>query len=59
METMLILLILCIVLDIAAQRWGVDSTEQMENPEWERRWTWRTATSEDALRRGDVHAQEG
>ena len=50
METVLILLMLFIVLDIAAQRWGFDSTEQMESPEWERRWMWRTATSEHELR---------
>ena len=58
MEIVLILLMLCIVLDLAAQRWGFDSTERMENPEWERRWTWRTATSEHELRRGGAHAQE-
>ena len=39
METVLIPLMLFIVLDIAALRWGFDSTEQMESPEWERRWT--------------------
>lgn len=58
MEIVLILLMLCIVLDLAAQRWGFDSTERMENPEWERRWTWRTATSAHELRRGGAHAQE-
>ncbi len=50
METVLIPLMLFIVLDIAALRWGFDSTEQMESPEWERRWTWRTATSEHEVR---------
>ncbi len=40
METVLILILLCIALDIAAWRWGFDSTEQIDSPEWERRWIW-------------------
>ena len=44
METLLILVILFIVLfivlDIASLRWGFDSTEKLEGPEWERRGTW-------------------
>jgi hypothetical protein len=41
METLLILLILVIVLDIASLHWGFDSTEQLDSPEWERRTAWR------------------
>jgi hypothetical protein len=58
MELVLLLLMLFLVLDIAAQRWGFDSTEQMESPEWERRWTWRTATSEHELRNTLTEASE-
>jgi hypothetical protein len=41
METVLIMIVLCIVLDIASLRWGVDSTEKLDSPEWERRVAWR------------------
>ena len=37
MFTILIILALFIVLDIAALRWGMDSTERIESCEWERR----------------------
>ncbi len=37
METLLILILLFIVLDIVSLRWGFDSTEKIESPEWERR----------------------
>jgi hypothetical protein len=37
MEEMIILLIALIVLDIAALRWGIDSTDGINSPEWERR----------------------
>jgi hypothetical protein len=40
METVLILILLCFALDIAAWRWGFDSTEQIDSPEWEQRWIW-------------------
>ncbi len=40
METVLILILLCIALDIAAWRWGFDGTERMDSLEWERRWIW-------------------
>ena len=33
----LIILVLLLVLAIAAQHWGVDSTDGLESPEWERR----------------------
>lgn len=39
-EAFLILLIIVIALDIAALRWGVDSTEDVNSPEWERRQQW-------------------
>lgn len=38
---MLILLIVVIVLDIAALRWGIKSTDSIDSPEWERRQRWR------------------
>jgi hypothetical protein len=34
-------LIALIVLDLAAWRWGYDSSEPVDSPEWERRRTWR------------------
>ncbi len=37
METLLILIMLVVVLDIASLRWGYDSTEKIDSPEWERR----------------------
>jgi hypothetical protein len=40
METLLILIMLVVVLDIASLLWGYDSTEKMDSPEWERRATW-------------------
>jgi nitrogen fixation-related uncharacterized protein len=41
METLLILILLVVVLDIASLRWGFDSREQIDSPEWERRTAWR------------------
>ncbi len=40
MLTILIILALFIVLDIAALRWGMDSTERVDSCEWERRSYW-------------------
>jgi hypothetical protein len=37
MLTLLIVLALFIVLDLAALRWGVDSTERVDSCEWDRR----------------------
>ncbi len=51
METLLILLMLVIVLDIASLRWGYDSTEKIDSPEWERRVAWRVGESSDTSRR--------
>lgn len=42
METLLVFIMLVIALDIAALRWGFDSTEKIDSPEWERRATWNT-----------------
>jgi len=38
--SIIILTILFIVLDIAALRWGVNSTDNIDSPEWERRRNW-------------------
>jgi hypothetical protein len=35
------LLIALVVLGLAAARWGVDSTEGVRSPEWERQRQWR------------------
>jgi hypothetical protein len=51
METLLILMMLVIVLDIASVRWGFDSTEKMDSPEWERRAAWRVLEGNDNPRR--------
>ena len=40
MLTLLILLALFVVFDMAALRWGVDSTEGIASCEWTRRWHW-------------------
>ena len=40
METLLVLILLAIALDVAAWRWGCDSTEKIDSPEWERRAFW-------------------
>jgi hypothetical protein len=51
METLLVLIMLVIVLDIASVRWGFDSTEKMDSPEWERRTAWRVLEDSDTTRR--------
>ncbi len=40
MEIVLVVLLTFIVLDLAAWRWGVDSTENFNSPEWNRRKNW-------------------
>jgi hypothetical protein len=40
MEIVLVILLMFIVLDLAAWRWGVDSTENFNSPEWNRRKNW-------------------
>lgn len=37
MMTILVFILALIILDIAAIRWGKDSTERLESEEWERR----------------------
>lgn len=34
------ILVMLIVLDIAAARWGVSSLDGLDSPEWERRRNW-------------------
>ena len=41
METMLIVILLLVVLAIASTRWGVDSSDGINSPEWVRRQNWR------------------
>jgi len=54
METLLVLILLVIAIDIAALRWGFDSTEKIGSPEWERRadWRWKAATTPGMKRPG-------
>ncbi len=44
MELLGILLVL-ILFDLAAWRWGADSTDGFDNPAWERRRAWRGVTT--------------
>ncbi|MGZ3616497.1 MAG: hypothetical protein ACXWOL_06475 [Ktedonobacteraceae bacterium] len=37
MQILLVILLALIMLDIAARRWGVPSTEDFNSPEWNRR----------------------
>ncbi len=37
----IILLIILILFDLAANRWGADSRDGIDSPEWERRQEWR------------------
>lgn len=40
MEIVFVILLAFIVLDLAAQRWGVNSTEDFNSLEWDRRKNW-------------------
>ena len=40
METILIVILVLVVLGIASIRWGVDSTDGINSPEWIRRQNW-------------------
>ncbi len=40
MEMLLVIVIALIILDLAARRWGVNSTEDFNSPEWNRRKNW-------------------
>ena len=37
---LLVILIMIVLLDLAALRWGVISLDGPDSPEWERRRTW-------------------
>ncbi len=54
METLLILIMLFIVLDMSSLRWGFDSTEKIDSPEWERRTAWHTSRGKSANNKKDV-----
>ncbi len=41
METLLIAILALVVLAIASIRWGVDSTDGINSPEWVRRQNWK------------------
>ena len=40
MEILLVILLALIILDLAAKRWGANSTEDFNSPEWNRRKDW-------------------
>ena len=40
MEIVLVILLALIVLDLVAGRWGANSTEDFNSPEWNRRKNW-------------------
>lgn len=44
MEIVITLLLIIIVLDIVALRWGSDSRDSLESAEWERRKRWYLIT---------------
>ena len=46
MITILVLLLAFVLIDVAALRWGTDSTEGVNSCEWERREHWGEKTSE-------------
>ena len=39
-EIVILLLMLAVLLDIAALKWGVNSVDDIDSPEWERRQRW-------------------
>jgi hypothetical protein len=41
METLLIMILLLVVLGIASIRWGVNSSDGLNSPEWVRRQNWK------------------
>ena len=46
MITILIFVLAVVLLDMAAMRWGVNSTEDINSREWDRRAHWGEKTSE-------------
>ncbi len=56
MDILLLLLVIVLLFDIAALRWGADSRDGLHSPEWQRRSAWflpvdhaRTAASRGYL----------
>jgi hypothetical protein len=41
MATIIVLTIALVILDLVALRWGFDSRDDLEGPEWERRRAWK------------------
>jgi len=39
-EIVLVILLALVVLDLAARRWGANSTEDFNSPEWNKRKNW-------------------
>jgi len=50
METLPIVVTLFIVFDIVSFRWGYDSREKFDSPEWERRATWGVLAGDNIFR---------
>lgn len=46
MITILVLVLTFVILDMAALRWGIDTTERIDSCEWGRREQWGEKTSE-------------
>ncbi len=40
MQILLVIIFALIILDLASRRWGVNSTEDFNSPEWNRRKNW-------------------
>lgn len=38
MGTIIILVLVMVAFDLAALRWGYNTTESINSPEWEKRW---------------------
>ena len=54
MQTLLILILLLIVIDIVSLCWGFDSTEKIDSPEWERRTAWHDSHGKNASNKQNV-----
>ena len=50
METLPIVVTLFIVFDFVSFRWGYDSREKFDSPEWERRATWGVLAGDNIFR---------
>jgi hypothetical protein len=51
MVIVVVLFMVLLVLDIAALRWGADSGDGIDSPEWERRRQWEAFISSLYLRK--------